>query len=58
LTHRKPWFDEEYLGVLDHRKLAKIQRIHYPSKSNIDNLNNVKLNASRHFRKKEGISGS
>ena len=47
-----PWFDEECLGILDHRKQAKMQRIQDPTQSNADNLNNVRRDASRHFRKK------
>jgi hypothetical protein len=39
----KPWFDEEYLCILDQRKQAKMKWIQDPSQSNIDNLNNVRL---------------
>ena len=36
-----------------------MQWIHDPTQSNVDNLNNVKRDASRHFQvKKEGISES
>jgi hypothetical protein len=42
----KPWFDEECLGILD-------QRIHDLIQSNVDNLNNVRHNASRHSRNKK-----
>ena len=49
-------FDEECLGFLDQRKQAKMQWIQNPSQSNVDNLNNVRCEVSRHFRnKKEGI---
>ena len=48
----KPWFDEECLGFLDQRKRAKIQWIQDPSQSNVDILNNVRREVSRHFRKK------
>jgi len=41
------------LRVLDQRKRAKIQWIHDPSQSNVDNLNNVRREVSRHFRKKK-----
>jgi len=54
----KPWFDKECVDFLDQRKQTKIQWIQDPSQSNVDNLNNVRHNASRHFRKKEGISES
>ena len=50
LKQHKPWFDEEYLGFLDQRKQAKIQWLQNPNQSNVDNLNNVKCEASRHFR--------
>jgi len=50
LKQHKPWFDEECLGFLDQRKLAKMQWIHDPSQSNVRNLNNVRRDASRHFR--------
>jgi len=48
----KPWFEEECLGYLDQRKRAKMQLIQDPSHSNVDILNNVRLEVSRHFRKK------
>jgi hypothetical protein len=48
----KPWFDEECLVILDQRKQAKMQLIQDPSQSNIDNLNSVRRDASRHFRNK------
>jgi len=35
------------------RKHAKMQWVHEPSQSNIDNLNNVRRDASRHFRNKK-----
>ena len=50
LKQHKPGFDEECLGVLDQRKQAKMQWIHDPSQSTVDNLNNVRRDASRHFR--------
>jgi len=53
LKQHKPWFDEECLGFSDQRKQAKIQWIHYPSQSNVDNLKNVRRDASRYFRKKK-----
>jgi len=49
----KPWFDEECLGFLDQRKRVKIQWIQDPSQSNVDNLNNVRREVSRHFRNKK-----
>ena len=50
--HHKPWFDRECLDFLDQRKQAKMQWIQDPSRSNVDNLNNVRHEASRHFRTK------
>jgi len=49
----KPWFDEECLGVLDQRKWAKMQWVQDPSQSNVDNLNKVRREVSRHFRNKK-----
>jgi hypothetical protein len=53
LKQHKPWFDKECLGFLDQRKQAKMQWIQDPSRSNVDNPNNVRRDASRHFRNKE-----
>jgi len=50
LKQHKPGFDEECLGALDQRKQAKMQWIHDPSQSTVDNLNNVRRDASRHFK--------
>jgi len=52
VKQHKPWFDEECLGFLDRRKRAKIQWIQDPNQSNVDNLNNVRREVSRHFRNK------
>jgi len=53
LKQNKPWFDEECLGFLDQRKWAKMQWIQDPSQSNVDILNNVRCEVSRHFRNKK-----
>jgi len=53
LKQNKPWFDEECLVFLDQRKRAKMQWIQDPSQRNVDNLNNVRHEASRHFRNKK-----
>jgi hypothetical protein len=53
LKQHKPWFDEECLGFLDQRKQANMQWIHDPSQSNVDNVNNVRRDASRHSRNKK-----
>jgi hypothetical protein len=50
LKQHKPWFDKKCLRFLDQRKQVKIQRLQDPNRSNIDNLNNVRREASRHFR--------
>ena len=53
LKQHKPWFDEECLGFLDQRKQAKLQWMHDPSQSNVDDLNSVRRYASRYFRNKQ-----
>ena len=50
MKQQKPWFNEECLGILDQRKQAKIHWIQDPSQSNAHSLNNVRRDASRHFR--------
>jgi hypothetical protein len=49
----KPWFDEGCSKLLDQRKQAKLQRLQNPDEINGDNLNNVRREASRHFRNKK-----
>jgi hypothetical protein len=49
----KPRFDEECLGFLHQRKQAKMQWIHDPSQSNVDNLNKVRRDVCRDFRNKK-----
>ena len=41
------------LHFLDQRKQAKIQWVQNPRQSNVDNLNNVRCEASRLFRNKK-----
>jgi hypothetical protein len=53
LMQHKPWFDKECVGFLDQTKQAKMQWIQDPSRSNAENLNNVRRDASRHFRNKK-----
>jgi hypothetical protein len=48
----KPWFDEECSDFLDQRKQAKMQLLQNPNQNNVDNLSNVRREASRHFRNK------
>jgi hypothetical protein len=53
LKKHKPWFNEGCSELLDHRKQAKLQWLQDPSEINGDNLNNVRCEASRHFRNKK-----
>jgi len=45
--------DEECLGFLDQRKQAKMHWVQDRNQSNGDNLNNVRSEASRYFRKEK-----
>jgi hypothetical protein len=54
-TKHKPWFDKGCSKLLDQRKQAKLQWLQDPSKIQGDNLNNVKREASRHFRNRRII---
>jgi hypothetical protein len=45
--------DEECSKFLDQRKQAKMQWLWNPNQSNVDNPNNVRHEASRHFRTKK-----
>jgi hypothetical protein len=49
----KPWFDKECSNSLDQKKQAKMQWLQNPNQRNVDNLNNVRREASRHFRKEK-----
>ena len=51
LKQHKPWFFEECLGFLDQGKQAQMQWLQDQSQINVDNLNNVRREASRHVRK-------
>jgi uncharacterized protein YaaR (DUF327 family) len=51
-TH-KPWFDEGCSELLDQRKQAKLQWLQDKSKTDGDNLNNIRREVSRHFRNKK-----
>jgi hypothetical protein len=53
LKKHKPWFNEGCSKLLDQKKQAKLQWLHDPSEINGDNLNNVRREASRHFRNKK-----
>jgi hypothetical protein len=59
MKKHKSWFDEECSRFLDQRKQAKMQWLQDPNQSHVNNLSNVRREASRHFKgKKEGISES
>jgi hypothetical protein len=53
LKKHKRWFDEGCSKLLDQRKEAKLQWLQDLSEINGDNLNNVRREASRHFRSKK-----
>jgi hypothetical protein len=53
LKKNKPWFDERCSKLLYQRIQAKMQWSQRPSVINRDNLNNVRREASRHFRNKK-----
>ena len=53
MKQHKAQFGEECFGFLDQRKQAKIQWSQDPSQSNVDNINNIRRKASRHFRNKK-----
>jgi hypothetical protein len=55
LKDHKPWFDEECLGFLDQRKHAKRHWVQDPIQSSVDNLNDVRREASRRFRNKKKV---
>jgi hypothetical protein len=59
LKKHKPWFDKECCTfyvlrskLVDQRKEAKVECLQDPSKTNGDNLNNIRCETSRHFRNK------
>ena len=47
----KPWFDEKCSQFLGQRKQAKMQWLQDTKQSNLDNLNNARGEASKHFMK-------
>jgi hypothetical protein len=50
LKQHDPWFDEECSRFLDEGKQDKMRWLQEPTQSNVDNLNIVRREASRHFR--------
>ena len=51
MKQHKQWFDVECLGSLDQWKHAKMQWLQDTNKSSVDNLNNVRREASRNKKK-------
>jgi hypothetical protein len=52
LKKHRSWFDKGCSKLLGQRKQAKLQWLQDPSEINGDNLNYIRLEASRHFRNK------
>jgi hypothetical protein len=53
LKQLKAWLDDECLRFLDERKQVKVQWLQDPNQSNVDGVNNVRFEASRHLRNKK-----
>jgi hypothetical protein len=53
MKQHKTWFDEECLRFLDQREHAMLQWLQDPKQSSVDNTNNLRHEASRHFRNKK-----
>jgi hypothetical protein len=53
MKKHKPRFTEIYSKLLDQRKQARLQWLLNQSEINGDNLNNVRREATRHFRNKK-----
>ena len=53
LKQHQQWFDRECLNFLYPRKQTKMQWVQDPNQSNVDNLNNVRHEACRHFMNKK-----
>ena len=53
MKQHKPGFDEQCSRFLDERKQAKTQWLQYTNQSTVANLNNVRREATRHFRNKK-----
>jgi hypothetical protein len=52
LNKQEPWLCKECLRLLDQRKQAKMHWLQDPKQSNVDNINKVRRETSRHFRNK------
>jgi len=55
VKQNKPWFEEEYSQFLYQRKQAKLQGLQDPNQSNVDSLNNVGREESRHGTKRRNF---
>jgi hypothetical protein len=53
LDHNKPWFNDECSKLVDKQKQAKLQWLQNPSQIIGDNLQNLRCETSRTFRKKK-----
>jgi hypothetical protein len=53
MKQHKPWLDEECFCFSDQRKQDKMQLVQDTKQSSVDNLKNVRREASRQFRNKE-----
>jgi hypothetical protein len=51
LKHNKPWFDDECSKLIDQRKQAKLRWLQNPSQITGDNIQNLRHETSRTFRK-------
>jgi hypothetical protein len=52
LTHNKPWFDDKRSKLTDQRKQVKLQWLQNTNQFNRDNLQNIKREINRIFRKR------
>jgi hypothetical protein len=50
LKKHKPWFEDGCSKFLDQSKQAELQWLQDPSQIHGDNQNNIRCEASRHFR--------
>jgi hypothetical protein len=55
LKKHEPWLGKRCSELLDKRIQAELQWVEDPREINRDNLNNIRPEVSRHFRKKGGI---
>jgi hypothetical protein len=53
LKHKEPWFDDNCSKLVDERKQAKLKWLQNPSQLNVDNLQSLRRETSRKFRKKK-----